>query len=66
MASAPPLRAEFRAALPAIQSAIKSDGASVRVQLDIPESEVNESVKLMLMKGRRLHVVIETEDDDAS
>lgn len=61
-----PLRAEFCASLPGIQSAIKSDGAAVRLQLDIPESEVNESVKLMLMKGRRLRVVIVTEDDGES
>lgn len=63
MAASPPLRAEFCASLPPIQSAIKSDGASIRVQFDIPESEIAESIKLMMMRGKLLRVVVEVEPE---
>ena len=42
-------RAVFMASLPAIQSAIKRDGGGngMRIQLDIPESEMAQAVKML-------------------
>lgn len=56
--------ATFRAAFPAIQSAIKVDGSGggMRVQLDIPESEIAEAVKLLAWRQQVLRVTIEPED----
>lgn len=56
-------RAEFLASFPAIQSAIKVDGAGngMRVQLDIPESEMGEALKLLMWRECVLKVVIEPE-----
>lgn len=54
-------RAVFAAAFPGIQSAIKIDGAGngVRIQLDVPESEMGEAVKLLLWRQEVLRVTIE-------
>ena len=51
----------FIASLPDIQSAISigGDGAT-RVKFDIPESEIAEAVKLVLLKGQAFRVTIET------
>jgi len=56
-------RAEFRAAFPPIQSAIKvcGDGNGMRVQLDIPESEMAEAVKLLQWRQTVLMVTVEPE-----
>ena len=53
--------AVFLAAFPAIQSAIKIDGAGngMRVQLDIPESEMGEATKLLLWREQVLKVTVE-------
>jgi hypothetical protein len=57
------------ASLPDIQSAINIGGdGSTRVKLDIPESELAEAVKLVLLKGRSFRVtisVVEDENEDA-
>ena len=55
---------EFIASFPDIQSAISigGDGAS-RVKLDVPESEIAEVVKLVLLKGQAFKVKISTMDD---
>lgn len=57
--------AEFRASFPAIQSAIKihGDGNGMRIQLDIPESEMGEAVKLLMWRQRVLTVRIGPEQD---
>ena len=55
----------FIASLPNIQSAINigGDGAT-RVKLDIPESELAEAVKLVLLKEQAFKVTIETIEKD--
>ena len=55
--------AKFLAAFPAIQSAIKvyGDEQGMRVQLDIPESEMAEAVKLLAWRGVVLRVTVEPE-----
>ena len=55
------MKIEFIASLPDIQSAISigGDGAT-RVKLDIPESELAEAVKLVMLKGKAFKVKIET------
>ena len=51
----------FRASFPAIQSAIKitGDGGGMRIQLDIPESEMAQAVGLMLMRQMVVKVTVE-------
>lgn len=55
----------FKAAFPPIQSAIKitGDGAGMRIQLDIPESEMSEAIKLMLCREQVLVVTVEIEQE---
>ena len=56
-------RATFRAAFPNIMTAIKVTGGGdgVRIQLDIPESEMAEAVKLLQWRQRVLVVTVEPE-----
>ena len=60
-------RAQFVASFPPIQSAIKrtGNGDGMRVQLDIPETEMAEGIKLFGMTGQRLRVTIELARPDA-
>ena len=53
--------ATFLASFPPIQTAIKRTGNSdgMRVQLDIPETEMGEGAKLLGMTGRVLKVTVE-------
>ena len=57
--------ATFRAAFPTIQSAIKiyGDRQGMRIQFDIPESEMAEAVKLLQWRERVLVVNVEPEND---
>ena len=52
--------ATFLAAFPSIQSAIKIHGSGdgMRVQLDIPESEMGEAVKLLMWREQVLRVTV--------
>lgn len=54
-------KATFRASFPAIQSAIKIYGneEGARIQLEIPESDMHEAVKLLTMRGMGLTVTVE-------
>lgn len=55
--------ATFRCAFPGIQTAIKLHGMGdgMRIQLDIPESEMAEAVKLLAWRQRILVVRVEPE-----
>ena len=57
-------KAQFKASFPPIQSAIKrsGDGGGMRIQLDIPENQLLEAAKLMLMTNCVLNVTIEPDD----
>jgi len=57
--------ATFLASFPAIQSAIKvyGDRQGMRVQLDIPESEMGEAIKLLMWRERVLVVTIGPESE---
>ena len=56
---------KFIASLPDIQSAIAISGdGSTRVRLDIPESEIAEAVKLVLLKGQAFEVSIKPIDSN--
>ena len=59
-------KAEFLAAFPAIQTAIKIHGSGdgMRIELDIPASEMAEAIKLQLWTQRVLRVTIEPERDE--
>ena len=57
--------ASFLAAFPAIQSAIKvyGDKQGMRIQFDIPESEMGEALKLLMWRERVLRIRVEPEVD---
>lgn len=59
--------ATFRAAFPSIQTALKihGDGNGMRIQLDIPESEMAEAVKLLAWRQRVLVVTVRPEDGES-
>lgn len=48
----------FLASFPCIQSAIKIGPDGMRIQLDIPESEMGEAVKLLAWRDQVLQVTI--------
>jgi len=56
----------FKASFPVIQSAIKitGDGGGMRIQLDIPESEMPEAVKLLVMRQMVLKVTVEPDEQE--
>jgi hypothetical protein len=58
--------ASFLAAFPCIQSAIKvyGDKQGMRVQLDIPESEMAEALKMLMWRERVLRITVEPEQDE--
>ena len=58
--------ASFRASFPGIQSAIKihGDGNGMRVQLDIPESEMAEAIQLLAWRQRVLRVTVGPDGGD--
>lgn len=59
-------RASFRASIPPIQSAIRTGGDGLRIQLDVPESDMGEAIKLVAMRGKRLRVTVELLPDKDS
>ena len=62
------MQISFIASFPDIQSAITISGeGATRVKFDIPESEIANAVKLVLLKGQAFKVSIETiKQDDFS
>ena len=58
--------ATFLATFPPIMSAIKIDGSGggMRIQFDVPESEMGEAVKLLMWREVGLKVTIEPEADN--
>jgi hypothetical protein len=49
----------FNASIPPIMSGIKTGGDGMRVQFDIPESDMAEAAYLLAMRGKRLRVTVE-------
>lgn len=60
--------ARFLASFPSIQSAIKihGDGNGMRIQFDVPESEMPEAIKLLAWRQRVLVVTVEPESGKAT
>lgn len=58
--------ATLKATFPAIQSAIKvyGDASGMRVQLEIPESEMAEAVKLLAWRAQVFKVTVEPLNDE--
>ena len=56
------MEATFRASIPPIMSGIKTGGDGMRVQFDIPESDMPEAVKLLTMRGKVLRVTVEVKN----
>ena len=57
------MEATFRASIPPIMSGIKTGGDGMRVQFDIPESDMVEAVKLLTMRGKVLRVTVTVSND---
>lgn len=54
----------FRASLPPIMSAIRAGGdGGVRIQLDIPDTDMAEVLRLLLWRDRVLLVTVRPEED---
>jgi hypothetical protein len=53
-------KATFRASIPTIMSGIQTGGDGMRVQFDVPETDIGESAKLIMMRGKVLVVTVET------
>ncbi len=53
----------FNASFPAIQSAIRVGDDGMRIQLQIPESEMENALWLIAMRDKRLKVTVEIADD---
>lgn len=59
------MKLEFIASLPDIQSAITISGeGATRVKFDIPESELPNAIKLVMLKGQAFKISIETLPSD--
>ena len=55
---------EFCCSVPTIQSAIKVGGdGSIRLQLDIPSSELPEAIKLVMAQGKVINATLQWEDE---
>lgn len=55
--------AVFIGSIPPIMSGIKTGGDGMRVQFDIPETEMGQAAKLLLMRGKALKITVETLTD---
>lgn len=58
--------AQFTATIPPIMSGIKTGGDGLRVQFDIPETEMGEAAKLLTMRGKVLKITVETVEKGSS
>ena len=59
------MKIELIASLPDIMTAITIGGdGSTRVKFDIPESEIANAVKMVLLKGKAFKVLIETIEEE--
>ena len=56
------MKIEFMASLPEIQSAINVGGCGARVKLDIPEQDLAQVLKLVLLKGKAFRVTVESDE----
>lgn len=55
----------FHAAFPPIQSAIRLDGqGGARIQLDVPESDIQDFIGAMAWRGSVMVVTLTLEDND--
>jgi len=59
-------RATFRAAIAPIMSGIKTGGDGMRVQFDVPESDMGEAIKLLGMRGQVLQLTVEIAKESRS
>jgi len=55
----------FLASFPPIQSAIKIGVDGMRIQLDIPESELAAAVRLLALRDQVIKVTVEIAPDEA-
>ena len=57
------MRISFTATVPDIMSAINISGqGAIRLKLDIPESEIAEAVKLILLKNTAFRVTVDADE----
>ena len=59
------MQINFNATVPDIQGAIKISGnGAVRLQLDIPESELGDAIKIVAAQGKVLNVTMEWDETE--
>ena len=59
------MKAEFYGSIPDIQSAIKISGnGAIRLQVDVPETELAEAIKIVAARGEVIKVTMEWDDAD--
>jgi len=56
-------KATFLCSIPPIMSGIKTGGDGMRVQFDVPESEMHEALMLLGMRGKVLRLTVEVVSD---
>jgi hypothetical protein len=56
------MKINFVASLPMIQSALSVGGDGARLKLDIPETDIAEVIKMVMLKGKAFKVTIEVDD----
>ena len=57
------MKINFNASLPDIQSALSVGGTGARLKLDVPETDLAEVIKMVMVKGKLLRVTVEVEDE---
>ena len=58
------MKINFACTVPEIQSAIKISGnGAIRLQVDIPESELPEAIKLVAAQGKVIQASLQWEDE---
>ena len=57
------MKIEFYGSIPDIQSAIKISGnGAIRLQVDVPETELAEAIKIVAARGEVIKVTMEWDD----
>jgi hypothetical protein len=54
----------FVATIPPIQSAIRTGGDGMRVQFDVPETDIGDALQLVLVRGKVLKITVEVVESD--
>lgn len=54
----------FWASMPNIQSAISVGGDGARIKLDVPDTDLAQALRLVVLKGKAFKVTVEVEEEE--